>query len=148
VISLLIVSHSHAVAQGLCQLAQQMAPPDLIILAVGGLQEDDTHTLGTDVEAIVQAIHACWTPAGVLILGDLGSTIMGAETALEMIPPEMAARCRISNAPLVEGAVIAAIEAGLGHDLERVNAAAEAAAQLVKVAARQVSTAQEPLDKA
>ncbi len=68
-----------------------------------------------------------------LILVDLGSAILSAETALELLPDEQRERCLISNAPLVEGAVVAALEASLGHSLEDVNRAAEAVRNLDKV---------------
>jgi dihydroxyacetone kinase phosphotransfer subunit len=139
-ITLLLVSHSHEVANGVRQLAAQMAPPELTILAVGGVQQGDGYGLGTDVAAIIAAIEQGWSEAGLLILVDLGSAVMSAETAVELLPPHMAARCCISNAPLVEGAIIAAVEAGLGHDLETVNRAAEGAAGLVKVQRRQDAT--------
>ncbi len=68
-----------------------------------------------------------------LILVDLGSAILSAETALELLPDEQRERCLISNTPLVEGAVVAALEASLGHSLEDVNRAAEAVRNLDKV---------------
>jgi dihydroxyacetone kinase phosphotransfer subunit len=134
-ITILLVSHSHEVAQGIRRLAAQMAPPTLQILAVGGVRTDadEPFALGTDIEAIVAAIRAGWSPDGVLILADLGSSVMSAETAIDLLPAPMRQRCLISNAPLVEGAIIAAVEAGLEHDLEAVNRAAEAAAYMVKV---------------
>ncbi|MEX1018308.1 MAG: dihydroxyacetone kinase phosphoryl donor subunit DhaM [Litorilinea sp.] len=132
-IALLLVSHSYQVAQGVRQLAAQMAPPELSILAVGGLPEGDGYVLGCDAAAIAAALETVWTPAGVLILADLGSSILSAETALELVPPHMAETCWISNAPLVEGGIIAAVEAGLGHALADVNRAAEAAAHLIKI---------------
>ena len=66
-------------------------------------------------------------------LVDLGSAVLNTEMALEFLPPEMAVRCQISNAPLVEGAITAALEASLGHDLDTVNQAAESAAHIQKV---------------
>lgn len=146
-ITLLIVSHSYEVAQGVRRLAAQMAPPELAIVALGGVPEDGVledgvpedsmapadYGLGSDATAILAAIEEHWTPAGVLILVDLGSAVMNAETALDLLPPETAAACCISNAPLVEGAIVAAVEAGLGHDLCQVNAAAEAVAHVAKV---------------
>lgn len=148
-VTLILVSHSYHVAQGVRELAAQMAPPQLRVLAVGGLPVDEIAVggiapadnaspraewaLGTDAQAIVEAIDQGWSPVGVLILVDLGSSILSAETALDLLPPEKAAGCLISNAPFVEGAIIAAVEAGLGHDLTTVNRAAEGAATLVKV---------------
>lgn len=133
-IHLVIVSHSRQLALGLADLARQMAPPDLILSAVGGVQ--DVHGqvhLGTDAAALVTAVEAHPQAGGILILVDLGSAVLSAETALDLLPPDVAARCIISNAPLVEGTIIAAIEAGLGRSLDEINAAAEAVGRVVKV---------------
>jgi dihydroxyacetone kinase DhaKLM complex PTS-EIIA-like component DhaM len=72
----------------------------------------------------------------VLILVDLGSAVLSAETAVDMLEPEQQTRCLISNAPLVEGAIIAAIEAGLDRTLEEINDAAEAVSRVAKVLPR------------
>ncbi|NJN82771.1 MAG: PTS-dependent dihydroxyacetone kinase phosphotransferase subunit DhaM [Caldilineaceae bacterium] len=139
-IALVLVSHSRQLALGVKQLADQMADPALQIVAVGGMNDTESESeasdalLGTDPMAIADAIERNWQPDGVLLLVDLGSAVMSAEVAIEMLPPEMQRLCLISNAPLVEGAVIAAIEAGFGKSLSEVNQAAEEAATLVKVA--------------
>jgi len=64
---------------------------------------------------------------------DLGSAVMSAELAVEMLPPERAAQVLLSNAPLVEGAVVAAVEASIGRSLAEANEAAEGAAAMQKV---------------
>lgn len=133
-IHLVLVSHSRQLAEGLADLARQMAPTDLPISAVGGAEDGRGHVhLGTDAVAIVDAIQSHPDGDGVLILVDLGSAVLSAETALDLLPPEVRARCLISNAPLVEGAIIAAIEAGLGRTLEQINVAAEAVGRVAKV---------------
>jgi dihydroxyacetone kinase phosphotransfer subunit len=133
-ISLILVSHCHQVAVGVLEIAQQMVHAPLPIAAVGGiLSEAGDPQLGTDALRIAQAIREQWSEEGVLILVDLGSAVISTELALEMLPPAMSARCLISNAPLVEGAVIAALEASLQHDLETVNRAAEAVCSFQKV---------------
>lgn len=133
-VNLVIVSHCHSLAEGVKELAEQMANGEVKITAVGGIVVDDLPpALGTDAVRISEAIGEVWTPDGVLILVDLGSAILSAELALEMMSEEMQARCKISNAPLVEGAVIAALEASVNHSLEAVNEAAEAACDYAKV---------------
>lgn len=133
-VNLVIVSHCHSLAEGVKELAEQMANGEVKITAVGGIVVDDLPpALGTDAVRISEAIGEVWTPDGVLILVDLGSAILSAELALEMVSEEMQARCKISNAPLVEGAVIAALEASVNHSLEAVNEAAEAACDYAKV---------------
>jgi dihydroxyacetone kinase phosphotransfer subunit len=133
-IHLVIVSHSRQIARGVAELAQQMAPPTLCISAVGGLDEGSgPPILGVDAVQVFEAIDQVDAPDGTLILVDLGSAVLCAETALDLLAPEQRSRCRISNAPLVEGAVVAALEAGLNRSLEDVNRAAEAACAVTKV---------------
>lgn len=133
-VNLVIVSHSALLADGVCEIAQQMAGDSVSIVAVGGMiGEGGQRVLGTDPLRIAAAVRSLWTPAGVLLLVDMGSAVLSAEDALSMLPAAQRSCCRISNAPLVEGAIVAAVEAGLGHTLEQVNAAAEAASTLRKV---------------
>lgn len=134
-VSLVIVSHSLTLARGVKEMADQMADQQVQIEIAAGLVDERTGTalLGTDAAQIAAAIQRCWTLAGVLILVDLGSAILSAELALDLLPPELQPTCLISNAPLVEGAFVAALEASLGHSLLVVNAAAEATCQLPKI---------------
>ena len=66
-----------------------------------------------------------WSAAGVAVLVDLGGAEMNAEMAIELLEDGRGERVRVCNAPLVEGAVIAAVEASGGADLAAVCAAAE-----------------------
>ena len=133
-ISLVIVSHSRDIATGVKQLANEMTQTPVSIAAVGGIiDERGDYQIGTDALRIVDAIQHHWSPDGVLLLVDLGSAVMSAETAIEFLPDDMQESCLISNAPLVEGAVIAALEASLHHSLSQVNDAAEAVRSLEKV---------------
>ncbi len=136
-IHIVIVSHSRQLAEGLAELVRYMAPPDLTVAAVGGVEDTrgGVH-FGTNALAFVAAIQSNLSPDGVLILVDLGSAVLSAETAVDMLEPAMQARCIISNAPLVEGAIIAAIEAGLDRTLEEINEAAEAVSRVTKVLPR------------
>lgn len=137
-VSLVLVSHVQEIAEGTKALAQQMALGDVSIETAGGIAEDGSAensklALGTDAVRIYEAIERCWTSDGVLLLVDLGSAVLSAELALEMLSGEQQQTCLISNAPLVEGAVIAALEASLGHSLATVNEAAEGVVQIPKV---------------
>ncbi|HRJ42136.1 MAG: PTS-dependent dihydroxyacetone kinase phosphotransferase subunit DhaM [Caldilineaceae bacterium] len=131
-IGLVFVSHSRLIADGLCQLADQMAGGGVKIAPAGGLT-DDPHALGTDAMLILDAIECVWSEDGVLLLVDMGSAVMSAEMALEFLPDEKRSRCTISNAPLVEGAIVAALHAGMGDSLHDVNLAAEDALNARKV---------------
>lgn len=137
-IHLVLVSHSHQLAEGLAELIRFMAPPDLSIAAVGGIEDNHgTYHFGTNALAIHEAIQANPNCDGVLILVDLGSAVLSAEAAVDMLEPAQQERCLISNAPLVEGSIIAAIEAGLDRSLEEINEAAEAVSRVVKVLPRE-----------
>lgn len=125
-IGLVIVSHSHRLAVGVSDIANQMAGDSVKIVPAGGITSGDgEYHLGTDVLRISHAIEDAWSEEGVLLLMDLGSAVMSTEMAVEMLPSEKRSRCLLSNAPLVEGAIVAALQASLGFTLEEVNAAAE-----------------------
>ena len=119
-IHLIIVSHHPDIARGIAALAAQMsAAPETIHTAAG--IDDADNPIGTDAVRIMQAILDADNPDGILILVDLGSAILSAQTALDLLDdPALAARCRISAAPLVEGAISAAVAASSGADLAAV----------------------------
>ncbi len=119
-VGLILVSHSADLARGSAELARQMAP-SVIIAPAGG---SDDGGLGTSFDAITQAIGQADTGSGAVLLYDLGSALLTAETALEFLGPELAGRIRIVDAPLVEGAVAAAVTAQGGADLDGVAASA------------------------
>ncbi len=130
-VGIVLASHSSAVAEGAVELARQMAGPDVRIEPAGGAVDG---SLGTDATKIAAAIEAADAGAGVVVLADLGSAVLATRTALELLGPERAARVRLSRGPLVEGAVIAAVQASIGDPLDAVVAAADAAAGLDKLA--------------
>jgi phosphoenolpyruvate-protein phosphotransferase/dihydroxyacetone kinase phosphotransfer subunit len=121
-VGLVIVSHSAQLAAGVAELAGQMAQGKTAITPAGGGLDD---ILGTSADKILAAIQAVDGPDGVLVLLDLGSAIMAAEIALELLDSEQQQRVLLSFAPLVEGAVAAAVEASTGHSLAEVKQAAE-----------------------
>jgi len=122
-VGLVIVSHSDKIAVGIGELAGQMAPTTRVLPA-GGL---DDGALGTSFEKITQAIADADDGAGVVLLCDLGSAILTAETALDFLEDDQRARVAIADAPIVEGAVAAAVAAETGGDLAAVVTAAESA---------------------
>lgn len=129
-VGLVLASHSRAIAEGAVELARQMAGPDVRIEPAGGAVDG---SLGTDATKIAAAIEAADAGAGVVVLADLGSAVLATRTALELLGPDRAERVRLSRGPLVEGAVIAAVQASIGDPLEAVVAAADAAAGLDKL---------------
>jgi dihydroxyacetone kinase phosphotransfer subunit len=128
-VGIVVVSHSATIAEGVVELAAQMAGPEVRLLAAGGAADG---SLGTDAGRIADAITRADAGAGVVVLADLGSAVLSAKLALDMIDPEIAARTRLSGGPLVEGAVVAAVQASAGDSLASVLEAAEEAAHLPK----------------
>ncbi|GIU98558.1 MAG: multiphosphoryl transfer protein [Actinomycetota bacterium] len=125
-VSLVLVSHSRRLAEGAAELARGMGGPDVRIETAGGLEAPEA--VGTDAALVLAAIERAWSEDGVLVLMDLGSAILSAEMALDMLPQERRAKVRLCAAPFVEGAVAAAVTARLGAPLDQV--AAEAAGGL------------------
>jgi dihydroxyacetone kinase phosphotransfer subunit len=121
-VGIVIVSHSPLVAQGTADMVRQMVGDEVPLAFCGGNPEGG---LGTSVESILKAIDAAWSDAGVAILVDLGGAETNSEMAIEMLPDERARRVVVCNAPIVEGAVIAATEASGGASLELVKQTAE-----------------------
>ena len=126
-VGIVIVSHSGTLAEGVRELAAEMAGPDVRIELAGGLAEEGA--LGTDAVRVMEAIGRADTGDGVLVLMDLGSAVLSAETALELLTPEQRARVLLCEAPLVEGAVAAAVAARLGSPLAEVAADARGGLQ-------------------
>src|SRR2546428_7928667 len=124
-VGLVIVSHSSQLARGVAELAGQMTRGTVLVAAAGGAGGT---VLGTSADIIFEAIQAVDNPSGVLILLDMGSAILSAEMALEMLPDEQRQHVQLSFAPLVEGAINAANEAAMGGTLAKVKQAAEAVA--------------------
>ena len=125
-VGLVIVSHSARLAEGVAELARGMAGPDVALAATGGLDLPD-RPLGTDVNLVLQAIEQVYSSDGAVVLMDLGSAVLSAEMALEALPPEKRERVVLCEAPLVEGAIAAAVQARLGSSLEQVLAEARGA---------------------
>jgi len=121
-VGIVIVSHSPDVARGTADMVRQMVGEEVPCAWCGG---NPSGGLGTDVAAIRDAIEAVWSEAGVLVLVDLGGAEMNSEMAVELIGEPRSAMIRICDAPIVEGAVMAATEASGGASLEEVCRTAE-----------------------
>src|SRR5512147_2369919 len=119
-VNLVIVSHSPALASGVVELARAMTRQQPIAITMAAGTGDVQHPLGTNAEEIRRAIEAAYSPDGVLVLMDLGSAVMSAELALDLLPPERRAHVRLIAAPVVEGAIAAAVQASLGGSLDQV----------------------------
>jgi PTS hybrid protein len=126
-VSLLIVSHSAQLAAGVKEFAEQVAGGKVHIADAGGAADG---SLGTSVDRIQERLRLVASPDGTLVLVDLGSAVLSVEMAIEALG---AGRVQISDAPLVEGAYLAAIEASAEASLEETAAAALQARTMVKV---------------
>jgi phosphoenolpyruvate---glycerone phosphotransferase subunit DhaM len=120
VVGIVVVSHSSDLAEGLAALAAQMAGPEVRIEAAGGLPDGG---LGTDEDRVRAAIKAADQGSGVVILGDLGSAILTVRHVLERHNGN--GSVRLVDAPIVEGAVAAAVTASANMPLDAVARSAE-----------------------
>ena len=122
-VGLVLVSHSRPLAEAVSDLVRRAVNSDLQLSYCGGVGEDRTE-LGTDAIEIQEAISSVYSDEGVLVLMDMGSAILSAETAKELLSPEQQEKVRLTSAPLVEGGVAAAVQAQLGSSLDEVANAA------------------------
>lgn len=125
-VSLVLVSHSEQLAAGLRQLAEQMVQGTVQIATAAGI-DDPENPLGTDATRVYTAIKSVYSDDGVVMLMDLGSAILSAETALDMLTPEQREKVHLSPAPFIEGTLAAAVQASLGSDVDQVLSEAETA---------------------
>ncbi|WP_247827704.1 dihydroxyacetone kinase phosphoryl donor subunit DhaM [Arthrobacter antioxidans] len=126
-VGLVIVSHSEKIAEGVVELAAQMAP-DVVLASAGGTGTGaGPARIGTSFDLVQAAIERADGGDGVVILTDLGSAVMTAEMVLEFLEPEVRERVRLAEAALVEGAVAAAVQAQGGSPVDDVVRAAEGA---------------------
>jgi len=126
-VGMVVISHSEKIASGTIDLVKQMAP-NLPIFPAGGTSDG---RIGTEMDLIMQAMEQANQGDGVILLVDLGSAVMSAQLAMEMLPDiEPVA---IANGPIVEGAVVGGVEAEIGGSFERVMEVIESAGQMEKV---------------
>ena len=125
-VGIVIVSHSQKIAEGVVELAKQMAA-SVPMAAAGGLPDG---TIGTDFQKIYEAVEAVQSDDGVAVLFDLGSAIMTTEMVLESFE---GVTIKMADAPLVEGAIAAAVTASMGMDLDMVLDAAKDAYDVHKL---------------
>jgi dihydroxyacetone kinase phosphotransfer subunit len=131
-VGLVLISHSGMLADGLREMVAQVAGDEVAVGTAGGTEDG---RLGTSAPRIAAALRSTLaaSPNGVLVLLDLGSAALSLELALEDLEPLERERVRVSEAPLVEGAVLAAVQASVGASLEEVAAAAAGAISMPKL---------------
>ncbi len=122
-VGIVIVSHSWKIAEGVRDLAQEMAQGFSGLVCAGGLEDG---SIGTDAQRIADAIREADSGDGVVILADIGSSIMSAEAAIELLEDDgQEVNAVIADAPIVEGSICAVVEAAGGGSLESVLKSAE-----------------------
>lgn len=121
-ISIVIVSHSREIAQGLKRLADEMSAQPVPVFAAGGMDEED-NPLGTDAVLILGALQEALDADqsdGVLVFADLGSAKLNAETAIDLLEDDQKEKVRFCEAPLVEGVLAAVVASAAGGDIATV----------------------------
>ena len=121
-VGIVIVSHSPKVAEGAADMVRQMVGDSVPLAWTGGNSDGG---LGTDVASIIEAIDRAWSDAGVAVLVDLGGAESNSEMAIDMLASDRRERVVVCEAPVVEGAVMAATEASGGATLDAVRRTAE-----------------------
>ena len=119
-VNLLLVSHSKNLAESAADLAKQMIISGEMKIAIAAGIGEYHQKIGTNAVEIAEAIQDIYTDNGVLVLMDLGSAVLSTQMALDLIPSDMCQKVRICPAPFIEGAVVAAAQAGSGSNLEMV----------------------------
>jgi phosphoenolpyruvate-protein phosphotransferase/dihydroxyacetone kinase phosphotransfer subunit len=123
-VGIVLVSHSRPLALGLKVLVQAMTGAKLPLAVAAGVGEDRAE-LGTDAVEIAEAIRSVMSEDGVLVLMDMGSAILSAETALDLVDRSLRSKIRLSSGPFLEGAIAAGVTANLGAGLNQVAYEAE-----------------------
>jgi dihydroxyacetone kinase phosphotransfer subunit len=126
-VGIVLVSHSASLAEGLAELAGQMAGPSVNIIAAGG---DPGGELGTDEDRVRTAVRRADGGGGVVVLADLGSSVL---TTRHILESAANGHARLADAPFVEGAVAAAVASSAGSPIEGVVSAAEEARGINKL---------------
>lgn len=119
-VNLVIVSHSARLGEGVGELARQMLMGEDCKIAIAAGIDDPQNPIGTDPIKVMAAIESVADADNVLVMMDIGSALLSAETALELLEPAVAAKVRLCAAPLVEGTLAATVSAAAGADIDKV----------------------------
>lgn len=130
-VGIVLVSHSPELAQATAEVAQVLAGPDVKIVPAGGTEDG---SLGTSIELIRSAVRQADDGTGVVVLMDVGSSVLTAKTFVMEIAddggwPEL----QLADAPFIEGTIAAAVLASTGQNLQRVAESAEDAWSMRKL---------------
>lgn len=126
-IGIVVVSHSSKVAEGVVEIAKQVSNEEIPIMAAGGTSDG---RIGTDAIKIKEAIESVDQGNGVLIFVDLGSAILSAETAIDLLDMTSV---EIVDAPLVEGVIASSVQLTITDDIEDVKRVAHESKNISKI---------------
>ncbi|ABC01788.1 dihydroxyacetone kinase phosphoryl donor subunit DhaM [Mycoplasma capricolum] len=116
-VGIVVISHSSKIAQGAVELAKQMAN-NVKIIPAGGTKDNN---IGTDIDLVLKAIYQAFDQNdGAIILFDLGSALMNAQMAVELLEPEIQQKVEIIDAALVEGTILAAINSSMNKSIKEI----------------------------
>lgn len=123
--SLLLLSHSKEITDGIQKMIEQMQMSnDVSIYSLGGTTDNE---IGSDPTKIVEAVNEASKEDAFFVFADIGSAVINAEMAQDMLEEEQQERYYLVDAPLVEGAFAAAITAGTSDDVQQIIAEAQKA---------------------
>jgi len=122
-VGIVLVSHSAALAEGTAEIAGQIGGGAVVIATAGGTEDG---SIGTSIAKLKRALWLADAGAGVVILPDLGSSVLTVRALLSE-PDNLPEPLAVADAPFVEGAVAAAVAAAAGGDIKAVLSAAEEA---------------------
>ena len=123
-VGLVLVCHSKKLAEAVRDVVLQITAPDFPVAVASGAGNNHEQ-LGTDAVHISEVLQQFNHLDGVLVLMDLGSAVLSAKTAHELLVLPCEQKVRLCAAPLVEGAIAAAVQANAGSSLEEVAREAE-----------------------
>ncbi|MEZ6853765.1 phosphoenolpyruvate--protein phosphotransferase [Halodesulfovibrio aestuarii] len=133
-VGIVLVSHSIRLAEGIREIVGQMTQHS-VPMAVAAGTNDEENPIGTDPVKILNAVKQVQQGDGVLVLMDFGSAMLSTEAAIDLLPEVERRDIVLSPAPLVEGAMAAAVQVSLGADMETV---LEELASIVQFKAKQL----------
>ncbi|WP_409300303.1 dihydroxyacetone kinase phosphoryl donor subunit DhaM [Peribacillus sp. SCS-155] len=116
-LGIILVSHSRKITDGLKEMITEMTGTEQMIFSAGGTGDG---RIGTSAPLIMESIETCKNCERILLFCDMGSSILSAETAIELLDDELKEKCHIIDGPLVEGAFVASVHSLLTEDLDSI----------------------------
>ena len=117
-----LVSHSEYIATGLKELVDEMNDGSVQVIAAGGADGGRIGTSAIKIQGAIESVEDC---DHILIYADLGSSILSAETAIDLIDEDLAEKVQLVDAPIVEGALSGVVQGTISDDVADVIKASE-----------------------